>query len=421
MKKSIGLTADISTFNTNLPQTRHLNYFMGTNPRRYANGGEVSQGIPNYPNPNVTNGFLPMALGFDNKYPVPMAEAGDAGFFSKLYNAAVEVVAGYLKKSPDDPEVQDTAKKFISTEEGKKIAEQYLQSQEGQNQTPNSTPDGLNLTIPAGTPNPLPNTPPPGLTPKDTVTSTLPGGYPGAPSAESQTTLGIGPNLNTIPGQSSSAPEDNNMKLYSPSGITEINKDKLDFNGDGKVDYTDYIFAIKNGLNWAIPKLKETLGTIDDKLKEIAKPDLPDIEINPSLEDDEEIIPKIVPETSEKIKPKIKPSVLTPPPQNQNQTPELMPPEGGITEINKKDSKEVNKALKIADDLASGGDGGGITDKKDVPSWALPMMSAGFAMMASKSPYFMQALGEAGQKGVETYAAQETAKEEKWLADFSSI
>ena len=51
--------------------------------------------------------------------------------------------------------------------------------------------------------------------------------------------------------------------------------------------------------------------------------------------------------------------------------------------------------------------------KKDVPSWALPMMSAGFAMMASKSPYFMQALGEAGQAGVETYSAQKTAEEDK--------
>jgi len=58
-------------------------------------------------------------------------------------------------------------------------------------------------------------------------------------------------------------------------------------------------------------------------------------------------------------------------------------------------------------------DSGGITDKKDVPAWALPMMSAGFAMMASKSPYFMQALGEGGQKGLETFAAQKTAEEEK--------
>ncbi len=51
--------------------------------------------------------------------------------------------------------------------------------------------------------------------------------------------------------------------------------------------------------------------------------------------------------------------------------------------------------------------------KKDVPAWALPLMSAGFAMMASKSPYFMQALGEGGQKGLETFAAQKTAEEEK--------
>ena len=51
--------------------------------------------------------------------------------------------------------------------------------------------------------------------------------------------------------------------------------------------------------------------------------------------------------------------------------------------------------------------------KKDVPAWALPMMSAGFAMMASKSPNFMQALGEAGQAGLETYSAQKTTEEDK--------
>ena len=51
--------------------------------------------------------------------------------------------------------------------------------------------------------------------------------------------------------------------------------------------------------------------------------------------------------------------------------------------------------------------------KKDVPAWALPLMSLGFSMMASKSPYFMQALGEGGEKALETYTAQKTAKEEK--------
>ena len=42
MKKSIGLTANISEFRPNLPQTKHLNYFMGTNPV-YMAGGEMSR------------------------------------------------------------------------------------------------------------------------------------------------------------------------------------------------------------------------------------------------------------------------------------------------------------------------------------------------------------------------------------------
>ena len=58
-------------------------------------------------------------------------------------------------------------------------------------------------------------------------------------------------------------------------------------------------------------------------------------------------------------------------------------------------------------------DSGGITDKKDVPAWALPMMSAGFAMMASKSPNFLQALGEGGQEGIKTLTAQQEGKLEK--------
>jgi len=62
MKKSIGLTANISEFRPNLPQTKHLNYFMGTNPVYMAGGGDVKAGIPNYPDVNVTRGFLPAAL-----------------------------------------------------------------------------------------------------------------------------------------------------------------------------------------------------------------------------------------------------------------------------------------------------------------------------------------------------------------------
>ena len=65
MKKGLGLQANISDFNTTLPQTKHLNFFMGTNPVGYANGGAVRRGVP-MSNMNVTQGFLPMALGFDN-------------------------------------------------------------------------------------------------------------------------------------------------------------------------------------------------------------------------------------------------------------------------------------------------------------------------------------------------------------------
>ena len=40
-------------------------------------------------------------------------------------------------------------------------------------------------------------------------------------------------------------------------------------------------------------------------------------------------------------------------------------------------------------------------------------MSAGFAMMASKSPNFLQALGEGGQEGIKTLTAQQEGKLEK--------
>ena len=83
MKKGLGLQANISDFNTTLPQTKHLNFFMGTNPVRYANGGAVRRGIPSS-NMNVTRGFLPMALGFDN--------GGDVS----MYNAVVKTIAKYL-------------------------------------------------------------------------------------------------------------------------------------------------------------------------------------------------------------------------------------------------------------------------------------------------------------------------------------
>ena len=71
---------------------------------------------------------------------------------------------------------------------------------------------------------------------------------------------------------------------------------------------------------------------------------------------------------------------------------------------NKQTPKE---AKETSDDLAklTGNKG-----KKDIPEWALPLASAGFAMMASKSPYFLQALGEAGQAGIATLQEQRGKK-----------
>jgi hypothetical protein len=421
MKKSIGLTADISTFNTTLPQTRHLNYFMNTNPRGFAKGGDVSQGIPNYPNPNVTSGFLPMALGFDN--------GGEAdSYFSKLYKAAVKVVAGYLGKDEDDEKVQETAKKFIGTEEGKKIAEQIIQSEQGAS---SGAPQDTGTPVPVV---PMPNTPPPGLTPKDTVTSakqlltqdeaykiTPPGGYPGAPSAQSQTTPKIGPNLNTIPGESSGAPQD------TAGGITSIEPKKdlpfylkpLDLNGDGEVNIEDYNIAKETGSKY-LDAIAKFLGIIDEKIEEIAKPELkgPNVDIETEIKESEkqEDNKKIKPEDNIKIKPKLK---IKPPRDNDGIAglPKISEEQERRDEQDKRTglSVEDQKTLKLAANINEGGDGGieTLKNKKDVPAWALPMMSAGFAMMASKSPYFMQALGEAGQAGVESYTAQKTAEEDK--------
>ena len=72
--------------------------------------------------------------------------------------------------------------------------------------------------------------------------------------------------------------------------------------------------------------------------------------------------------------------------------------------LSKEEEKDLNKDIKGVLN---------VNDKKDAPAWALPLMSAGFAMMASKSPYFLQALGEAGQEGIKTLTAQKQAEQER--------
>ena len=118
MKKSIGLYADTRDFKTTLPQTKHLNFFMQTNPQGYANGGQVRAGIPQS-NMKVTSGFLPMALGY--------APGGEAYSFAEIYRAIVQVTANILGKSADDPQVQDEANKIAQTPEGQELAKKLLQ------------------------------------------------------------------------------------------------------------------------------------------------------------------------------------------------------------------------------------------------------------------------------------------------------
>ena len=420
MKKAIGLTADISTFNTTLPQTRHLNYFMNTNPQRFAKGGDVKAGIPNYPNPNVTSGFLPMALGFDN------GGEANSGLLQQI-DKLILLLGGDMKKVIE----------YLKTFFGYSDEEINSALNQKDSQVPSDRQPGIDI---ANQMQPQP------VTPKDTVTTTPSNRQPGleppygavdvTPDAvipsDRQPQFNLPPSSAPLPKISTeqqqreyedsqkptepkpqiTPPNDGGITSITPSdrqpgiGIANEMKPKeelpfylkaFDLNGDGKVDMQDLNIAKEKGLAIA-DAIAKFLG-----LDETDPEDLPDIEINPDLEDDKkEIKPEL------KIKPQ--------------------PDGGGITELPKVSEEQIKrdkedkqtglsvedqKTLKAGADIAAGGDGGGITDKKDVPAWALPMMSAGFAMMASKSPYFMQALGEAGQAGLETFSAQKTAEEDK--------
>ena len=428
MKKSIGLAANTSDFRPNLPQTRHLNYFMGTNPVYMAGGGDVKAGIPNYPDVNVTRGFLPAALGFDNG-----GEATGLEFFknllrqfdndfTKLLNFLQNILGFSEEKSTDiinqiTGEEGDAAK-FQGSEQGKAIADAFDYAGQGSGQSTGA----------------------PTVTPKDTVTDLDDeltehlrklnligmGGYYGAPPATSQITPGIGPRLETSPGESSGAPQDT-------GGITEIpqkelgfkesvqkdlmNKD-LDLNGDGVVDWRDLALAAKQG-SWDIwEKIQKyikgfTEGDQEEKIitkeEDRIAPKADEIWPTPTEpKPDEQVIPKpdeqVIPKPDEQVIPK--------------------PDGGGIAGI---DTDYLGKGLTTTEDEALGQDEqalfkattGDTKGKKDVPAWALPLMSAGFAMMASKSPYFMQALGEGGQKGLETFTGMKEAKtaKEKYEAE----
>jgi hypothetical protein len=403
MKKSIGLTADVSTFNTTLPQTRHLNYFMNTNPRGFAKGGDVSQGIPNYPNPNVTNGFLPMALGF-----APGGEV-DSGLLEQI-DKLILLLGGDMKK----------VIKYLKTFFG------YSDEQI------NSALNKKNAQPPMGAVDtqPQPVAPKQPLTPKDTVTSTPETPYGAVDVTPDPTSPKMPDNIPTqsLPGPVGSGiiPLDTQYRpeipdAQPPAGAVDVTgkptepkkelplyKKVFDINDDGKVDMEDYNMAKEKGLSIADAILKYIQGFVDEAIT----PDKVEV---PGQGGPVDTIPSPVkPKEKPKVddnENKIKPKLKIKPPQDNITTDEQNTFKNSAEFFGKSNQEQMEIANK-----------GGITaldpskpdkTKKDVPAWALPMMSAGFAMMASKSPYFMQSLGEAGQAGVETYTAQKTAEEDK--------
>lgn len=56
-------------------------------------------------------------------------------------------------------------------------------------------------------------------------------------------------------------------------------------------------------------------------------------------------------------------------------------------------------------------------EKPDAPSWALPLMTAGAAIMASKSPFALNAIGEGGLAGLAAYSQQREQKVKTALAE----
>ena len=342
MKKGLGLQANISDFNTTLPQTKHLNFFMGTNPVRYANGGAVRRGVP-MSNMNVTQGFLPMALGFDN--------GGEAdktvmqSFYGFLRNNIKNYLRDLLGVEPSDQQVED----FTNSPQGQEVAEQYrliYENEYGSGVSAGAYDSGFPI---GGAQSKEPPMPTETATDKiDIGEMRIPEGFPDEP------------------------------------GIIDKSKEVL----SNVVNFgTDLGSNLKQ--EFFPPPTKEEIGAgLDTLLKEN------EAKNQPKKEDKKEEKKMITAEPDETDKP-VDSGISSLAADMEA---------GGKKQFSKKEQKELQETLKA---------GTGNKGKKDVPSWALPLMSAGFAMMASKSPYFLQALGEAGQEGIATLTAQKEAEREK--------
>ena len=367
MKKSIGLYADTRNFKTTLPQTKHLNFFMQTNPQGYANGGQVRSGIPQN-NMQVTSGFLPMALGFQ--------EGGEAFSFGEIYSAIVKVVAGYLGKSEDDPQVIEESNKIAGTEEGQELAKKILTGQ---------------TLGPAGS----------GITEAPLPTQTFEG------STQAEPPFGAvdvtpDPTLPKVPTQQQQRDFEDEQK---PSDFVPPPKQVGPINPIPQEKFDE-----EEGIR-GIPTERRGGFNFEDFFKELFKdkeatPPLPKVteeQKKRDAEDEQKGMPKAKDAQPPKGAVDTKPEQVAPKKKDDKGVGSLVGPVGSgiIPKVSKED------AAGTSDDIAklTGNEG-----KKEIPEWALPLASAGFAMMASKSPYFLQALGEAGQAGIATLQEQRGKK-----------
>jgi len=191
----------------------------------------------------------------------------------------------------------------------------------------------------------------------------------------------------------------------------------LDINKDGKITMDDYNAAMEQGLPKRIlDAILRFLGQIpqednkqDDGGITTIKPEGPNVDVETEIKESE----KESEDDNKIIKPKLK---IKPERDKKDNIADFSVPNtekeyrkaAGLDDPANKTTPEENK--ETANDLAklTGNEG-----KKDIPEWALPLASAGFAMMASKSPNFLQALGEAGQAGIATLQEQRGKQAEK--------
>ena len=376
MKKNIGLFADLKNFNTTLPQTKHLNYIMSTNPVGYANGGDVRAGVPSS-NMNVTKGFLPMALGFEN--------GGDAGVQYGLYDKLIMVLQSYLGNSVPFNQIEEKAKELIEQDPAQ--AEEIIKKDAIEKSV------GTGQSNIADTNSRIPPDAQGGRTPTDTakgennvfgkILDTTENFLGDAIDFSKETYENYGPG----------------GRVYTPKnapggeGITSLDTDS------NNIDLSEIINNID------LSKIPKNIVDIYDEYgpgykkreEENAKVGKEDVIVPETKDDDGGTATKrpTFPATE---------GSLVGSNEKLTITGDTFKDAANTDNITDKDSKDINDAIKTVT---------GKEKEKDVPKWAIPLMSAGFGMMASKSPYFLQALGEGGQEGIKSLVAQNTAEQDK--------